>query len=199
LIPQSSLEVIDMRKASSHSFAGAVITLSTCCLLILSFAAHATTGESAKSAQQARFSCDPEGAGILPRIGQSKPSAGCSPRVSTHKVGIGIGTQRQISGGSEGGGILPYTGVPELPMGRVDVVTTPTAGFVIDGQRLPIAGTLVVVTHPALGVVAHTFTGADGHFVVDLPEFAHLELAVPDAAIAGIDVRAGFPVIILAR
>jgi len=101
---------------------------------------------------------------------------------------------RKKSAGPDGAGILPFVGPVA---GRNDVVTTPTAGLVVDVQRNAVAGTLVIVTHPAIGVIAQAFTDANGHFVLNLPEIAHLEVALPDEALAGISVTAGVPLIIV--
>jgi len=129
-----------------------------------------------------------EGTGSLPLTGLMHASIVQSPNCTRSP---------HIGGGADGAGSLPFAGTSVSPNARMHVATTATVGLVTDAHRDAVAGTLVVVTHPALGVVAQAFTDANGQFVVDLPDFAHLELALPDLAIAGIDVTAGAPVMII--
>ncbi len=104
---------------------------------------------------------------------------------------------RKKSAGPDGGGVLPFVGPPSTHVGIVQQFVTPTLGQVLDAQRAVIAGTLVVVTHPAIGVVGVAVTDENGLFVVDLPKLPNLELALPDENVAGISVIAGQSVLII--
>ncbi len=104
---------------------------------------------------------------------------------------------RHKSGGSEGTGVLPYAGQPVSAPGAAHELATPTPGLVLDAQGNGVAGTQVIVTHPAIGTVALAHTDASGLFVVNLPDLAKLELALPDETLAGIDVSAGVPIMII--
>jgi hypothetical protein len=102
-----------------------------------------------------------------------------------------------VGGGSDGAGVLPYVGPASTHAGAVETLLVPTLGQVVDAQRVGVVGALVVVTHPAVGLVGWAFTDDEGFFVVDLPEFPDLELALPGESVAGIEVVAGEPVLIV--
>jgi hypothetical protein len=110
-------------------------------------------------------------------------------------IQLGLGSDPRVkSAGPDGAGILPFAGSPSP---RDVVINSPTPGQVINAQREAVAGTLVIVTHPVLGIVALTHTDENGLFVANLPNVANLELSLPDEALSGIAVSAGKPVLII--
>ncbi len=102
-----------------------------------------------------------------------------------------------MGGGSDGVGVLPLLGPATSQPPTSQLIEAPTYGLVVDSQRGAVAGTTVIVTHPALGVVAQAHTDVNGSFVVVLPNITDLELALPDEAIAGVHVSAGVAITIV--
>jgi hypothetical protein len=115
---------------------------------------------------------------------------------------ITVSNDPRVSGGPDMGGGLPHAGPaqPTAPSGchSLGQVATPTVGLLIDAQnREPLVGAVVVVTDALGEPVAIAVTDSHGKFVVNLYDDPDLELAIPAAGLAGIEIHAGEALLVL--
>ncbi|MGQ0554283.1 MAG: carboxypeptidase-like regulatory domain-containing protein [Planctomycetota bacterium] len=73
----------------------------------------------------------------------------------------------------------------------------PTPGVVLDAQRVGIAGVTVVVAIPSCGMVKSAVTNSAGGFSLSLPALPSLDLAIPALGVAGFEIDAGVPILIM--
>ena len=106
------------------------------------------------------------------------------------------GRPRFIMGDPGSAGSIPYAGMP-LSSSNPIVPYKVTIGQVVDSERLPVAGVLVVIMLSGEPIVAGVMTNSNGLFGINLPDLPGLTLSLPLEGIFDVPISAGDPILVV--